>query len=301
MDGRRTRWHAWDADFLGGKLGVGIRQRYGVVGIVVFLAFVSACKRNHVQGQITYHTPEEGLSMMGLPGLRLVNEQGEQWTLDMLWTYCGQQKVTSRRHRGDLTDILSTRWRRWQIDYGRQVEAEKKKAQRHAGDTSDTSQTPLGDLSDTTTSHAEDLVEPRKPAGQPMELLGRYEDANPSDKDIDKDIDKDQTKTLADKPADVFPEFWSAYPRKVAKGAAVKAWKTASHKIDPTEIVVAAERYAADPNLPPATYIPHASKWLNDERWLDGPLASRTAAIGNSPRGNGALELYQDIRSGRIA
>jgi hypothetical protein len=64
----------------------------------------------------------------------------------------------------------------------------------------------------------------------------------------------------------LFDAFWKAYPRKVGKGAAQKAWAAAVRKADPDRIIEAVERYAW-PDEP--SFIPHASTWLNGQRWED--------------------------------
>ena len=63
-----------------------------------------------------------------------------------------------------------------------------------------------------------------------------------------------------------FDDFWKAYPRKVAKGAAAKAWRSAVKKVDVEAIVLAVQKYRwpDDPK-----FIPHPATWLNSERWAD--------------------------------
>jgi hypothetical protein len=74
-----------------------------------------------------------------------------------------------------------------------------------------------------------------------------------------------------------FDDFWSAYPRKVAKVAAIKAFQAAIKTVEPQLIVDGARNYAADPNLPfDQNFIPHPATWLNAGRWDDGPLPERT-------------------------
>lgn len=76
-----------------------------------------------------------------------------------------------------------------------------------------------------------------------------------------------------------FTAFWDAYPRKVAKGAARTAWKSAMKKTDPKTVIIAAERYRDDRTRPTdITKTAHASTWLNAERWLD-----QTEATQRSP------------------
>lgn len=77
-----------------------------------------------------------------------------------------------------------------------------------------------------------------------------------------------------------FDLFWSEYPRKVAKGAARKAFLTARRKASMAEIMAALLRYpwSADPQ-----FIPHASTWLNGERYADEPgpdLAADAFGLG---------------------
>jgi hypothetical protein len=65
-----------------------------------------------------------------------------------------------------------------------------------------------------------------------------------------------------------FDDFWVLYPRHVAKLAARKAWA----KVDPACHVAILEALVSwrpvwrdkDPE-----YLPHASTWLNGERWED--------------------------------
>ena len=65
----------------------------------------------------------------------------------------------------------------------------------------------------------------------------------------------------------VFEEFWLAYPKKVSKGAAVKAFDKAMKTTDLKTLLagIARSRWK-DPE-----FIPHPATWLNQERWLDEP------------------------------
>jgi len=80
-------------------------------------------------------------------------------------------------------------------------------------------------------------------------------------------LEPNKIKTLLAKP-DGFAEFWSMYPKKVGKGAARKAYATAIKKHPPDEILTDLKRLL--PTLTAkADFIPHASTWLNGERWDD--------------------------------
>lgn len=72
----------------------------------------------------------------------------------------------------------------------------------------------------------------------------------------------------------MFEDFWNAYPRKVGKQAAVKAFAKAAKIAKPEEIIEGATRYANDPNRVDA-FTAHPTTWLNAGRWADGPLPER--------------------------
>lgn len=65
-----------------------------------------------------------------------------------------------------------------------------------------------------------------------------------------------------------FAEFYSAYPRKVGRGQARRAYATARKKTNHQAIM--AGLLAFRKNLPSdAKFIPHPATWLNGERWGD--------------------------------
>lgn len=69
-----------------------------------------------------------------------------------------------------------------------------------------------------------------------------------------------------------FIRFWEAYPRRIGKGQARKAWATAIKRgADPEAIVEAAGRFTAARGNQDPKFTPHPSTWLNGERWGDAP------------------------------
>ena len=69
-----------------------------------------------------------------------------------------------------------------------------------------------------------------------------------------------------------FDRFWSSYPKKVAKQAAMKAWKklnpngiTVVHIIDKLDEWKESDEWNRDGGQ----YIPHPATWLNGRRWED--------------------------------
>jgi Helix-turn-helix domain len=80
------------------------------------------------------------------------------------------------------------------------------------------------------------------------------------------------TRRSAAMVADVgFEQFWTHWPRKVAKRAAAKAWAQAIRRATPADIIEGVRRYVADPNLPEPSFIPYPASWLSADRWLDEP------------------------------
>lgn len=87
---------------------------------------------------------------------------------------------------------------------------------------------------------------------------------------------------------DGFAEFWSAYPKKVGKGDAEKAWRKAQPLLaNKMPDVLAAIRAAAATDQwrkDGGQYIPNPATWLNQRRWEDGGTVESGwwAAIGFS-------------------
>lgn len=72
-----------------------------------------------------------------------------------------------------------------------------------------------------------------------------------------------------------FESFWDYYPKKVDKGAALRAFKKAVRTHDVSEIIQGAIYYAADINLPEKQFVKNPATWLNAEAWNNGPLPNR--------------------------
>lgn len=73
---------------------------------------------------------------------------------------------------------------------------------------------------------------------------------------------------------EAWEKFWSIYPRRVGKSDANKAFLKA-WAAEGIKVLDGAARLAADPNLPPARYIPHPATWLNRAGWDDEPYPVR--------------------------
>ncbi len=64
-------------------------------------------------------------------------------------------------------------------------------------------------------------------------------------------------------------QFWPAYPRRVGKGQALKAFRAARKQNDLEMIMSGVRRYAASRQGENPEFTKHASTWLNGQCWLD--------------------------------
>lgn len=74
-----------------------------------------------------------------------------------------------------------------------------------------------------------------------------------------------------------FADFWAAYPRKVGKDAARKAW-AAAVKRAPVATIAAGLNSAKWPS--DRQFIPHPATWLNQGRWQDEPADAAPEPAG---------------------
>jgi hypothetical protein len=94
---------------------------------------------------------------------------------------------------------------------------------------------------------------------------------------------------------DGFERFWTAYPRKVGKGAANSEWL----RIHPSselqaQILAAVERQRTCDQWVKdgGQYVPHARTWLHQKRWEDEP-DNRAPMLTSNPRTAGNLAALQ--------
>jgi 5-methylcytosine-specific restriction endonuclease McrA len=87
------------------------------------------------------------------------------------------------------------------------------------------------------------------------------------------DTDKKNTPLPPNGGDVLFAKFWSAYPRKVGKDVARKAFDKRKPSIELVDLMVQAvnrqkmtQQWAKDGGQ----FIPHPSTWINEGRWMDG-------------------------------
>lgn len=97
----------------------------------------------------------------------------------------------------------------------------------------------------------------------------------------------------------LFAEFWTAYPRKEAKGAARKAFAKRKPDRALLDRMLAAIGAQQEGDQWQRGFIPHPATWLNQERWLDeliGPIGP-THLTGESLADRAARQHDQERRS----
>lgn len=81
-------------------------------------------------------------------------------------------------------------------------------------------------------------------------------------------------------PDPLFDAFWSTYPRRAGKPAAIKAWKAALKRgADGPNLVVLAGVFAKANASTDVKFIPYPQKWLNDERYNDEQAPAQAGVI----------------------
>jgi len=80
-----------------------------------------------------------------------------------------------------------------------------------------------------------------------------------------------------------FDDFWAAYPRKVGKQAAIRAWPAASRFAQQIADDLRTRQDWSDP-----TYIPHPSTYLHGRRWEDRPAPPKPA----EPKGFAGIRTF---------
>jgi hypothetical protein len=103
----------------------------------------------------------------------------------------------------------------------------------------------------------------------PIDTLSIQIEDTVKDKDIISNINITNT-TYTDE----FNTFWAAYPRKIAKGAAIKAWKRIPAGSLPLILTalqwqIKSEQWTKEHGQ----YIPYPATYLNSSRWEDQPTA----------------------------
>ena len=69
-----------------------------------------------------------------------------------------------------------------------------------------------------------------------------------------------------------FETFWTAYPRKEAKGSAFKAWQKQKPPLSACLSALAWQKKSDQWTKDAGSFIPHPASWINARRWEDEPV-----------------------------
>lgn len=117
-------------------------------------------------------------------------------------------------------------------------------------------------------SYKSELVSGKKevPGGQRTESSQQRTESSPirEEKRIE---DKKEYNTTPEG----FMEFWKEYPKKVGRGAAIKAWEKLNPPLDKCLATIKWQMHTEQWTKDGGQYIPLPATWLNQSRWQDVP------------------------------
>jgi len=115
----------------------------------------------------------------------------------------------------------------------------------------------------------------------------------------EKETEKKKEKT----PLLEFDRFWNAYPRKVGKPAALRAWRNLLRIVwtpkTPSELMAGLERWKATDQWQKESgkFIPYPATFLNQRRWEDDPPARERnpeSSVGRSQVAQGRTSICSE-------
>lgn len=110
----------------------------------------------------------------------------------------------------------------------------------------------------------------------------------------EQEVKKLRSEEFKKKPKPLLPEadasfetFWKAYPKKVGKGAAMKAWKkTKDVPLPDILLAIEAQKSSDQWTRDGGQFIPYPATWLNQGRWAD--------EIDTTPRLRAVTSMFDD-------
>lgn len=84
-------------------------------------------------------------------------------------------------------------------------------------------------------------------------------------------ITKERKETIENE----FDTFWQAYPKKVGKGAAEKAWQKMKPNLATVLTAVEGQKSSEQWSKDSGKFIPHPTTWINQRRWEDEVVVTR--------------------------
>lgn len=91
-----------------------LQHRFGWAGVATWIAFLCACKRSRTPGTFRFLSEADARGQLGILGWDLVDNAGDNWTLEDFWLFTGRKKQTRRTRRGREMNVTATHWEHWQ-------------------------------------------------------------------------------------------------------------------------------------------------------------------------------------------
>lgn len=106
----------------------------------------------------------------------------------------------------------------------------------------------------------------------------RMPTALPTAMQREKEREKEDSCSSTDVESD-FADWYAGYPRKVGKGQALRAYRSARKKTDASTLSAAVLEQTPTLMAKGKEFCPHPASWLNGERWEDEPSTPAPGAI----------------------
>lgn len=115
----------------------------------------------------------------------------------------------------------------------------------------------------------------KQTVSKPKQTASEKEKEKEEEREKEREIEKDKESKKKDLMLSEFDSFWRAYPKKVGKGDALKAWGKAKPDLPTVLKALEWQRQAPQWLRDGGQYIPNPSTYLNQKRWEDEPVAAR--------------------------
>lgn len=127
---------------------------------------------------------------------------------------------------------------------------------------------------------------------------GSQRKGNHTDTDTDTEQNQDQKNLLKFDQKSAFDIFWRLYPRKVSKAPSEKKFMTKCKDAETFAQIIRSvgEHIQNAWDLSEMNFIPHASAWLNQERWNDEVSHVRPKPTNTGTSGQSRPSLVEQVR-----
>lgn len=128
MTDARRQWVPISSTVAHGSTGTAILRKFGRDGLLVWILFLAACKREGI-GSMTFTTEGEAWRLLGVDPA----DEPFEFTLGEFFAYTGQGlKLTTKSRSGRVTTVgvKPDVWKTWNRGVSRQRDGDRKRAER---------------------------------------------------------------------------------------------------------------------------------------------------------------------------